>query len=156
MHKISTFVLRGVIYFLGAAVLTTCAVALPLAIRAELRSDFDYGPIFAGLYLPAIPFFYALYQALQLLKLIDKNKTFTQHAVNSFRRIKLSALLICGLFAAGMPYVFYVADRDDAPGVAAIGFVIIAASFVIAAFASLLQKIIQNAVAIKSENDLTV
>ena len=55
-----------------------------------------------------------------------------------------------------MPYVFYLADMDDAPGLVAIGLVIVFASFVIGAFAAVLQKLIQNAVEIKSENDLTV
>jgi len=36
------------------------------------------------------------------------------------------------------------------------GLVIIFASVVIAAFAALLQKLLQNAIEIKSENDLTV
>ena len=60
------------------------------------------------------------------------------------------------MYAAGMPYVFYVADQDDAPGVVAIGLVIIGASFVIATAAAVFQKLVQNAVDIKSENDLTV
>jgi hypothetical protein len=55
-----------------------------------------------------------------------------------------------------MPYIFYVADRDDAPGVSVIGFIIIFASFVIAVFAAVLERLLQNAIEIKSENDLTV
>lgn len=55
-----------------------------------------------------------------------------------------------------MPYVFYVADRDDALGLAAIGFVFIGASFVIGTAAAVFQSLMQNAVDIKSENDLTV
>jgi hypothetical protein len=55
-----------------------------------------------------------------------------------------------------MPYIFYVADKDDAPGVAAIGFAIIGLSFVIAVAAAVFQRLLQNAVDIKSENDLTV
>jgi hypothetical protein len=55
-----------------------------------------------------------------------------------------------------MPYIVYVADKDDPPGATAIGLVIIVASCVIAVFAAVLQKLLQNAIEIKSENDLTV
>jgi hypothetical protein len=72
------------------------------------------------------------------------------------RYIKNCAVMISVMFAAGMPYIFMVADQDDAPGVVLIGLVIVFASFVIATFATLLQKLFRNAIDIKSENDLTV
>jgi putative exporter of polyketide antibiotics len=108
------------------------------------------------LYFPAIPFFFALYQALQLLDYIDENKAFSKASVTALHNIKTCGYLISALFALGMPYIFYVADRDDAPGAAAVGFIIIGASFVIGTFASVLQQLIQNALDIKEENDLTV
>jgi hypothetical protein len=49
-----------------------------------------------------------------------------------------------------------VAERDDAPGIILIGLVIIFASMVIGVFAAVLQKLLTNAIEIKSENDLTV
>jgi hypothetical protein len=156
MERGSTVFLRGVVILIGLVVLGLCVFGLPVLISSELTGDFDYGPIFLGLYVPAIPFFFALYQSLKLLDYIDKNEAFSELSVRAFRNIKYCALIISGLFAVGMPYVFYVADRDDAPGVAAVGFVIIGASFVIATFAAVLQKLVQNAVDIKSENDLTV
>lgn len=156
MQRGSTHILRGTVILLGLAVAGLCAIGLPLAIKKELIGDFDYGPIFLGLYLPAVPFFYALHQTLKLLAYIDKQKAFSAGSVAALRNIKYCALAICGLFALGMPYVFYLADRDDAPGVAMIGFVIIGASFVIAASAAMFQALLQSAVDLKSENDLTV
>lgn len=152
----STMFLRGVVVLIGLLVLAVCTIALPQAIAAEFRGDFDYGPILLGMYAPAIPFFIALYQALKILDYIDRNKAFTALSVHALKIIKYCALAISGLYAAGMPYIFYVADRDDAPGVVALGLVIIFASFVIATAAALFQKLFQNAVDIKSENDLTV
>lgn len=156
MERGSTYVLRAAIWLIGAAVLASCVVALPRLIASELAGDFDYGWIFVGMYVPAIPFFFALLQAMRLLNYIDKNEAFTPRSVIAFRNIKYSALIISGLYAAGMPYVFYVADRDDAPGVAALGFVIIFASFVIATAAAVFQRLVQNAVDLKAENELTV
>jgi len=152
----STLFLKTVVWLIGLTVLAVCIFGLPYLISTEFTGDFDYGFVFLGLYVPAVPFFFALYQALKLLDNIDKNKAFSKKSVKALSNIKYCAFIISGLFAAGMPYVFYLADRDDAPGVAAVGFVIVGASFVIGTFAAVLQKLIQNAMDIKSENDLTV
>lgn len=154
MKRGSTNILRGVVVLLGLIVLALCLLALPAGISSDNTGY--YRPILLGLYIPAVPFFIALYQALKLLDYIDRDKAFSELSVGALKNIKYCALAISALFAAGMPYIFYAADRDDAPGVALIGFVIIGASFVIATFAAVLQKLIQNAVDIKSENDLTV
>ncbi len=152
----STHFLRFVIFLIGAAVLAICIFGLPVLIRSEMGGDFDYGYIFVGLYVTAVPFFCALYQSLRLLSYIDRNAAFSGLSVKALKNIKYCALTISAMFAVGQPYVFYVADRDDAPGAVLIGFIIIGASFVIAAFAGVLQKLLQNAIDIKSENDLTV
>lgn len=154
MKRGSTIFLRGVIILIGILVLAFCTVALPYGIITD-RVGY-YRPLLLGLYAPAIPFFFALYQGMRLLGYIDNNTAFTEKSVAALKNIKVCAGTISTLFAVGMPYIFYVADRDDAPGVAAIGFVIIFASFVIATFAAVLQKLIQNAIDIKQENELTV
>lgn len=131
-----------------------CLFVLPAGFMSD-QTEY-YRPIIAGLYVAALPFFFALYQALKLLGFIDKHEAFSQASVDSLKTIKYCALSISGLFSAGSPYIFYAADRDDAPGVLALALVIIGASLVIAVFAALLQKLLQNAIDLKAENDLTV
>jgi hypothetical protein len=60
------------------------------------------------------------------------------------------------LYATIMPFIVDFVDKDDAPGATALGLVIILASIVIATFAAVLQKLLQDALDMKSENDLTV
>ncbi len=55
-----------------------------------------------------------------------------------------------------MPLFYLVAERDDAPGIILIGMIIIAASIVVAVFAAVLQKLLQQAINYKKENELTV
>lgn len=154
MKRGSTLFLKIVVILMGIAALAVCVFGLPRVIGSI---DMDgYDPILLGMYIPAIPFFLALYQALKLLGYIDKNEAFSNLSVKALKNIKHCALAISALYAAGMPYIFYVADKDDAPGVVAIGLVIVLASVVIAMFAAVLQKLLQNAIDIKSENDLTV
>ncbi|MCC2631669.1 MAG: hypothetical protein K0S20_368 [Patescibacteria group bacterium] len=154
MKPDSTLFLRGVVLLIGAAVVALCVLVLPVGIRAE---DPDgYRPILQGMYVTAIPFFMALYQALKLLGYIDKNEAFSDLSVKALTSIKYCALVIGALFTIGMPYIFMVADKDDAPGVVALGLVVIFASLVVATFAALLQRILRDAIDIKSENELTV
>ena len=52
--------------------------------------------------------------------------------------------------------VVSVADKDDAPGAVGFGLIFILASIVVATFAAVLQKLVQNGLDMKSENELTV
>lgn len=153
-NRSSTLILKSVIFLIGFIALGLCLIVLPYGITTD-QTGF-YRPLLFGLYLPAIPFFIALSRALRLLGYIESNKAFSNLSVTALKEIKSCAIIICAIFTLGMPYIFWVADKDDAPGVAAIGFVIIFASGIIATFAAVLKQLLQNAVEIKSENDLTV
>jgi hypothetical protein len=108
------------------------------------------------MYVSAIPFFIALYQAFKLLSYIDKNKAFSEISVKALKNIKYCAITISGLYVVGMPFFYILAELDDAPGVILIGMLFIFASMVIAVFAAVLQRLLQEAIDIKSENDLTI
>lgn len=154
MEQVSTLFLKTTIIAFGLIVLAICTLVLPAGINSD--STGYYRPILIGLYIPAGLFFFALYQALKLLSYIDKNKIFSTRSVQTLKHIKLSSLVISSLFIVGMPYIYYAADKDDAPGVILIGLIFIGGAAVIAAAAGVFQRLLQNAIDIKSENDLTV
>jgi ABC-type tungstate transport system substrate-binding protein len=52
--------------------------------------------------------------------------------------------------------LYPIADADDAPGLIIIGAAIACAPVVIAVFAAVLERLLQSAIDLKSENDLTV
>ncbi len=154
MKRGSTILLRAAVTIIGLAVLALCVITLPILITEPGVGG--YRPILIGLYVPAIPFYFALYQAFKLLSYIDKNTAFSELSVKSLKNIKYCGNIISLIFVAGMPYLFHMAQKDDAPGVVVLGLVIIFASSVISIFAVVLQRLLQNAIDIKSENDLTV
>ncbi|MDD3655103.1 MAG: DUF2975 domain-containing protein, partial [Desulfotomaculaceae bacterium] len=90
------------------------------------------------------------------LSYIDKNIAFSELSVSALKNIKYCGTTITAFYVVMMPFVFLVADKDDAPGLIIIGMVPIFASMIIAVFAAVLQKLLINAIDIKSENDLTV
>lgn len=154
MEKFAPIFLKLAIIGLGLLVLGICIFGLPQAIGSLSLGGYD--PILIGLYVPAVPFFIALFYAVQLLACIESGKAFSKASVRAFRRIKYCAASIAGIFVMGLPYIFSVADQDDAPGVVALALVIICTSTVISVFAGLMQRLVQQAVTLKRENDLTV
>lgn len=150
----STLFLKFVIVIIAFVVLALCIFVLPAGIVSDRTGD--YRPILFGMYLPAIPFFIALYQGLKLLNAIDKNKVFSTFSIKALNSIKYCGFSISVLYTIGLPYIFTVADKDDAPGVVLLTFIFIFASLVVGAAASLFQNQLQKVLDIKSENELTV
>ena len=153
MKKGSTIFLKLVISLIGIAVLALCFLFTSEVIKTEGAL---FLPILIIMYVTAIPFFLALYQALRLLGNIDRNMAFSELSVKALRNIKYCAITISALYAAGMPFLVSVADKDDAPGAVGFGLIFILASIVVATFAAVLQRLVRNGLDMKSENDLTV
>ncbi|MGI6763641.1 MAG: DUF2975 domain-containing protein [Bacillus licheniformis] len=160
MKRGSTLFLKIAVILIGIPVLALCIFFVPeiANFAAELYPGISYLKylVYADLYVTAIPFYFALYQAFKLLSYIDKNKAFSGLSVRALKNIKYCAVTISIFYAAGMPVFYLMAEIDDAPGIIVIGLVIIFASMVIAVFAAVLQKLLKEAIDIKSENDLTV
>jgi len=150
MKRCSTIFLKLAVILIGIPVLALCIFWLPGF------ANYLHYPILIGVYATAISFFFALFQALRLLSYIDKNKAFSELSVNALKYIKYCAITISIIYAVLAPFLFPIADADDAPGLVGIPLIIIFASIAIAVFAAVLQRLLQDAIDIKSENDLTV
>lgn len=163
MKRGSTLFLRAAVIFIGIPVLALCIFLLPNIVMEAIEHAKN-GAVLAYvvfgiltiMYLSVIPFYFALYQAWKLLSYIDKNEAFSQISVDALKKIKICAITISGLYTLALPLVYIIAEWDDAPGLILIGMVVVGASLVIAVFAALLQRLLQEAINIKSENDLTV
>ena len=113
-------------------------------------------PFIIYLYIASIPFFVALFQAFKLLNFIDANKAFSKGAVTTLKNIKFASLSLIGFIVVALLYIGFFVQGDDLAGPTMLGILASFAAAVIATAAAVLQKLLQNAVDIKSENDLTV
>ncbi|WP_445480274.1 DUF2975 domain-containing protein [Lysinibacillus irui] len=155
--KRETLFLKIAVFLIGLPVLALCIWVVP---RVALDTG-EHSPVLTivallGVYATAIAYFVALYTTIKLLSYIDQNIAFSELSVKALIKIKYCAIIISSVYVVGMPLIYYAAEVDDAPGLILIGMVIIFASFVVAVFAAVLQKLLKNAIDIKSENDLTV
>lgn len=160
MKRSSTIFLR-----LAVGVMGLVSIALNILVIPELAKDWTRDipetkiiryPTDLGLLIADVAFFVALWQTLKLLGYIDKNIAFSNLSVKALRNIKFCALAVTGGLALGLPFMYYAADTGDAPGLLVIFMLFMGASLVVAVFAAVLQRLLQNAIEFKSENDLTV
>ncbi|MBS4209518.1 DUF2975 domain-containing protein [Bacillus sp. FJAT-50079] len=150
--------LKTTIYVIGLVILCLCVFALPSLARysAEMNPEYAYlqYPVLIGLYLTAIPFFFALYQVLKLLNYIENNHAFSELALHALNQVKHCAVIIIILYVIGM--VFLGSQNALHPGIALIGFVILFSTIVIFFFAAVLQELLKNGLTIKLENEWTI
>ena len=157
------FILRLAVVLIGVPILALCILLLP-KIALEAIEQAQMGAVLGYIvlsiliimYISAIPFYMALYQALKLLSYIEKNEAFSERSVISLKKIRNCAASIGGLYMIALPMIYIVAEWDDAPGFIVFGVIIAGASMVVAVFTAVLNKVLQQAIDIKIENDLTV
>ncbi len=125
--------------------------------HATLFEIYFKDPFLAYAYLASIAFFAALFQAFTLLGYVRQNRAFSLDSVRALRTIKYCAIALVVLIGAAVAYLFLaVRGKDDIAGGVAVGLALILVSAVIGTAAGVFERLLQNAVDIKSENDLIV
>ena len=158
MKQGSTFFLKVVLVLIALGVLAGMLWFPQTEGRAK---DLDLvsiytDPLIIYIYIASLPFFAGIYQALKLLNLIDANKAFSQAAVNTLKNIKFASLSLIAFIAIALIFIRFAAGGDDIAGPTMLGIIVSFAVAVVATAAAVFERLLQNAVNIKSENDLTV
>ena len=158
MKRSSTVFLQGVIVLIGLGALAFLLWEPHLEGRNAHATVFEVyfkDPFLAYAYVASIPFFVALYHGFKVLGYAGRNQIFSQAAVNSLRTIKFCAIALIG-FVAGAEIWILMHDSDDRAGGVMMGVFIAFGSIVMATAAATFERILQHAVDLKSEHELTV
>ena len=158
MKRSSTIFLQVVIVLIAISALALMLWEPHLEGRnahATLFQIYFNDPFLAYAYTASIAFFVALYQAFKVLGYVRQNQTFSQATVKALRTIKYCAIAMIGFVAVSVVFMVF-GDKDDRPAGIFMRILITFPSIVIATAAAMFERILQNAVDIKSENDLTV
>ena len=161
MKRSSTIFLQLVIVLIGVGVLALMLVEPLFEGRNVNATNFEIyfkDPFLAYAYTASIAFFVALYQAFKLLGYIGANQVFSPRAVKALRTIKYCALTLIA-FIVGAEAFFFTVQRgkgEDIAGGVMMGLLMIFVSAVAATAAAVFERLLQSAVEMKSENDLTV
>jgi hypothetical protein len=157
MKRIPTIFLQVVIVLIGIGALALMLWEPHIEGRnahATLFQIYFNDPFLVYAYVASISFFAALYQAFKLLGYIGQNKVFSPNSVRALRTIRYCALSLVGFIVPAEAYLFIVRPGDDIAGGVFMGVLISFISIVVATAAFVLEKTLQSAVDIKSENDL--
>jgi hypothetical protein len=160
MRKGSTLFLQVVIVLIGIGVLALMLWEPQIEGRnahATLFQIYFNDPFLAYAYAASITFFVALSQGFKLIGHVRRGEVFSQRSVKALRTIKYCGMSLVG-FLVGAEAYFFIVRRgdDDIAGGVTMGLVLIFVSVVVATAAAVFERILQSAVELKSENDLTV
>ena len=159
-RRSSTIFLQVVIVLIGIGALTFMLWEPHIEGRNAHATTFEIyfnDPFLAYAYLGSIAFFVALFQAFTLLRYIGQNRVFSLDSVRALRIIKRCAIVLVLMVGGAVAYLsIFVRGKDDIAGGMAMGLFVIFCSSVIGTAAAVFERLLQNAVDMKSENDLTV
>ena len=154
----ATLFLRAVLVLVGIG-----ALALLLAephfegrnAHATPAEIYFQDPFLAYVYVASIAFFVGLWHAFKLLGYAGRDRELSPAAVRSVRTIKYCAIALVA-FVLGAELFILSNDSEDRAGGVVMGAVIAFASIVVATAMAVLERSLQRAVDMNSENDLTV
>jgi hypothetical protein len=158
MRRSSTIFLQIVVVLIGAGVLAIMLWEPHLEGRNANATPFEIyfkDPFLAYAYVASIAFFVGLYQAFKVLGYAGQNKVFSPAAVKAMRTIKFCAIAIVGFVVVG-EIVFIMPNGDDRPPGIVMGLLVTFGAIVVGAAAAMAERVLQHAVDLQSENDLTV
>ncbi len=159
MKRGSTLFLKAVIVCIGIGVLAFLLWEPSVEgrnINATPIEMYFNDPFLAYVYISSIAFFVALYQTVKLLGYIEQDKVFSQISVSALRCIKYCAITLSGLIILGVLYIQLSTIDDDPAGITALGIITGFISIVVATGSAVLERLLRNAVDLKSEKDLAV
>lgn len=160
MKRVSTIFLQIVIFLLGLGVFAFLLLEPQLEGRNVNATQFEIyfkDPFLAYIYLAFVPFFVGLYQGFKLLGYARRDEIFFPHSVRALRIIKYCALITAAFIFGAEIYIFiFIRGTDDVAGGVMMGAFIILMCAIIGTAAAVFERILQNGVALKSENDLTI
>ena len=137
MWGIHKTILKVPVYMFGGVVLILCLTWLPqtASLSAEMYPEYAHlkYPILIGMYITAVPFFFAVYQAIRFLS-TDQNRV----AVKSLHYIRICAYIIIVLYLIG--FVFLSSQHVLHPGIALLGMLIIVITSFIVKISTSIQK----------------
>lgn len=158
MKRSSAIFLQAVVVLIGIGALAFLLWEPHIEGRNAHASLFEMyfkDPFLAYAYIAAVPFFRALYQAFKVLGYAGRNEVFSSAAVKALRTIKYCAIAILGFVVVSVVFLMFE-DADDRPTGVFLRILVGFPSIVVATAAAMFEHILQNAVDLKSEHDLTV
>lgn len=157
MQRISTLFLQLVIVLFGMGTLAFMLWEPHVEGRNARASFFEIyfkDAFLAYVYVASIPYFVALQRAFKAVGYAGQNKAFTPETVGALRTIKRCALAVIGFVVVSFAFMVFGDPEDRPPGIVMRALVTFGAT-VVAVTAAMFERILKEALELKSENTPT-
>ena len=148
LNKIAIYFLKNVLLIFGIVLIGILVFPFPLIIVKLFNSDLVIRTYLLigifSIYLIAVPFIYSLFLSFKILTEIEKTNFFSLTVIDHLKNIKWSSLIISLIFLIDLPFVYLIADFDDAPGLILFNAFFIGMALVSFFFAEVLKNIVSN------------
>lgn len=156
----STIFLRMAVSAIGLGVLALCVYLLPImwaeAYREWPQHGYAVRAVMVAMYVSTVPFYLGIYKGWRILDAIDAGKAFSAQVTAALRVISYAAASISLVYTLSLPFFYIWAQHVDAPGLMVIGMFLVGMPLIISVAVGILQRLLAEAVHMKSENELTV
>lgn len=160
LNHTSTLFLRMAVGGISLGILALCIYLLPImwaeAYREWPQHGYAVRAVVVAMYVSTVPFYLGIYNGWRILDAIDAGRAFSLQSVKALRAISYAAASISFVYTLSLPFFYIWADNTDAPGLMVIGMFLVGMPLIISVAVGILQRLLAEAVHIKSENDLTV
>lgn len=161
IKRSATIFLQVVIVLIGVGALALMLWEPHLEGRNAHATTFEIyfkDPFLAYAYAASIAFFVALYNAFKLLGTIGRNEVFSLDSVRALRTIKYCAMILIAAIGGAIVFIVIASrgGKDDPAGGVAVGLMLSFVTAVVGTAAAVFERLLQAAVDMKAENDLTV
>jgi hypothetical protein len=120
----------------------------PLLFIDGLGSDSLYMPylfvLMISIYVMSVPYAISLVNTFKLLILLENKEFVSETSEKLLKIIRKMAYIVAGVFLVDLPFIYILAQMDDAPGLIIIGLFLMVFSLGIAMFANLIKKFISE------------
>ena len=158
MNKKNILFLKVSLILIAVVTILLCIFWLPGLAERTAISNPEYAylryPILIMIYITAIPFYIAFYRAYGILNNIKRGEVFTHKPLGSLKIIRNCAISELAIYIILSLFLF----SQDAlhPGIAIAFAIIQFTALIIAVFAGVLIELLNKAIELKDDNDLTI
>ena len=145
MKNISILFLKAALVLLILPTLALGSYGLYYLLNNPANPDYASSlyPIIAGMYVSLIPLYHGVYRIWRILSHVRKETIESTAAARDIKAVRLSAVLFGAVFLLISPFVFMVAQLDDAPGLVLFGMIPVFLASIILAIFTLFQEMLK-------------
>jgi len=156
MTKYSIRLLEVILLLIAIFILSLSVIDIVSLIKDPINPIYDHilYPIVIAIYVSTIFIYLAFYQTIQFIQLINHKLVFSNDSIYRLKKIKRYGLIFAALYVMALPFIYLLANADDAPGVIFVGITPLVGGFIVYLFTDILIKIIHQGISQKETSKL--